>query len=65
MSLRQELATLFLFIVFFAMGLSIMNRLLLPHGMPKLAVLIVTSIIVALLTISVRYEVFYRRGFLR
>ncbi len=65
MSLRQELATLFLFIVFFAIGLTIMNRLLLPYGMPKLAVLIVTSIIVALLTISVRYEVFYRRGFLR
>lgn len=42
-----------------------MNRLLLPHAIPKLTVLIVTSIIVALVTIFLRYELFYRRRYLR
>lgn len=65
MSLRQELASLALFVLLFAGGLTLMNRLLLPHAIPKLTVLIVTSIIVALVTIFLRYELFYRRRYLR
>lgn len=65
MSLRQELATLVLFILFFAVGLTVMNRLLLPHAIPKMTILVVTSIIVGVLTIFIRYQVFYRRRFLR
>ncbi len=42
-----------------------MNALLLPHAVPKLTVLVLTSIIVGLLTLFVRHELFYRRGFLR
>jgi len=64
MSLRQELAALGTFVILFVVGLTVMNRLLLPRGVPKPAVLIVTSIIVALLTVFVRYQLFYRRKFL-
>ena len=57
----EELLFLVMFIAFFALTLTVLNRLLLPHNYNKMVVLALTSIIVAVVTIFVRKWYFARR----
>ena len=57
----EELLFLVIFVALFAVLLSVLNRLLLPHNYNKMVVLTLTSIIVALLTIGARFWYFARR----
>ena len=58
---RLEIAFLLLFIVLFVGVLTLLNATLLPRHYNPIVVLILTSIIVALLTIFGRYLFFMRR----
>ena len=50
----EELLFLAMFITLFAVTLTILDRLLLPHNYNKMVVLALTSILVAVVTIFVR-----------
>lgn len=56
----EELVFLVMFIVLFAVTLTLLDRLLLPHQYSKGVVLALTSIIVAVVTIFLRYWLFFR-----
>ncbi len=57
----EELLFLAIFIGLFALLLTVLNRLLLPHNYNKMVVLTLTSIIVGVLTIGARFWYFARR----
>ena len=57
----EELMFLFLFIVLFATILTTFNRLLLPHNYSKMVVLLLASIVVGVLTVFLRYWMFFRK----
>lgn len=57
----EELLFLAMFIALFATTYTVFQHLLLPHGYNKMVVLILTSIIVAVLTIFLRYWLFFRK----
>lgn len=57
----EELLFLAMFIALFALTLTLLNRLLLPHNYNKMVVLTLTSILVAVVTIGARFWYFARR----
>lgn len=57
----EELLFLAMFVALFAAAYTLLQRLLLPHGYNKMIVLILTSILVAVLTIFLRYWLFFRK----
>lgn len=56
----DELLFLLMFVVLFAATYVLMQRALLPHGYNKMVVLVLSSIVVALLTIFLRFRLFFR-----
>ncbi|MBC5816087.1 MAG: hypothetical protein GIW97_06050 [Candidatus Eremiobacteraeota bacterium] len=58
----EELLFLAMFIALFAVILTLLNHLLLPHNYNKMVVLTLTSILVALFTIFARKWYFARRS---
>jgi membrane protein DedA with SNARE-associated domain len=57
----EELLFLAMFIALFAATYTLFQHWLLPHGYNKMIVLMLTSIIVAVLTIFLRYWLFFRK----
>ncbi|MDP9017734.1 MAG: hypothetical protein M3N19_05395 [Candidatus Eremiobacteraeota bacterium] len=58
---KEELLFLALFIALFAATYIALQQLLLPHHFNKMVVLVLTSIIVALLTIFLRFLMFFKK----
>lgn len=59
-TMLDELLFLLMFVVLFATTYALMQRALLPHGYNKMVVLVLSSIVVALLTIFLRFRLFFR-----
>lgn len=59
-TMLDELLFLLMFVVLFATTYVLMQRALLPHGYNKMVVLVLSSIVVALLTIFLRFRLFFR-----
>lgn len=57
----EELLFLALFAVLFATAYVLLQRILLPHGYNKMIVLTLTSIIVAVVMIFLRYWIYFRK----
>ncbi len=57
----EEVLFLAMFIALFAVTLTLLNRLLLPHNYNKIVVVVLASIIDAAIMIFARYWLFFRR----
>ena len=57
----EELLFLAMFIALFSVTLTLLNRFLLPHNYSKMAVVVFASVIVAVITIFLRYWLFFRK----
>lgn len=56
----EELLFLAMFIALFALTLTLLNRLLLPHNYNKVVVIVLASIIDGMIMIFLRYWLFFR-----